>query len=150
MTYFDGFVERRIIKCRVKSDAGKISDDSTEEIRNQRDILKRRFDSMIRWPGRIYTAVGILFSLAIMVVLFAGIPVCFRPYVILLPFPAFAYYLTAILTAGHIINNFDGFIHDKELPSEQDPDDVKSDVAIVRQRAKAKTSTNRDRRTKKK
>ena len=105
---------------------------------------------MIRWPGRIYTAVGILFSLAIMVVLFAGIPVCFRPYVILLPFPAFAYYLTAILTAGHIITNFDGFIHDKELPSDQDPDDVKSDVAIVKQRAKVKTSTNRERRTKKK
>lgn len=143
MNYFDGFVERRIIKCRVKSDAGKISDDSTEEIRNQRDILKRRFDSMIRWPGRIYTAVGILFSLAIMVVLFAGIPVCLRPYVILLPFPAFAYYLTAIFTTGHIIANFDGFIHDKELPSEQDPDDVKRDVANVKQSAKAKTSAKR-------
>ena len=144
MTYFDGFVERRIIKRRVKSDAGKISDDSTEEIRNQRDILKRRFDSMIRWPGRIYTAVGILFSLAIMVVLFAGIPVCLRPYVILLPFPAFAYYLTAIFTTGHIIANFDGFIHDKELPSEQEPDDVKSDVDSVKQSAKAKTSAKRN------
>ena len=142
MAYFDGFAERRIIEYKVKSKKNtKISDTSADECERQKALLKRRFDSMMLWPTRIYASVGVSFAVAIAAMLFSGIPVGLKPFIVIFPFPAIAYYLTAFLAAGFIFIHFDSFMHDKELPFEEDTENATSDVATVVRGASAKKKT---------
>ena len=131
MAYFDSFAERKMIRHKVNLRNAKLTDKSAEDFEKQKSMLKRRFDSMMLWPTRIYMTVGILFAIAIAALLFSGIPPALKPFVILMPLPAIAYYLTAVLTGGFIFIHFDSFVHDKELPSEADTDDSEGDIAAV-------------------
>ena len=154
MAWFKDFVERSMIKCRVKTKKAKLTEKSAEDFEKQsekqRQILERRFDSMMLWPTRIYMFVGILFAIAIVAMLFAGIPLRMKPFIVLMPFPAMAYYLTALLTSASIFLNFDNYMHDRELPSEEDTEDAKSDIAMVVNGAKSSVKKNGNGRGKKK
>ena len=142
MAYFDSFAERRMIEYKVKSKRNaKISETSADDCEKQKSLLQRRFDSMMLWPTRIYATVGILFAVTIAAMLFSGIPVGLKLFIVLFPFPAIAYYLTAFLTAVFIFIHFDSFMHDKELPFEEDTENAASDVATVVRGASAKKKT---------
>jgi len=131
MSYFDEYAGRRIINYRVKHKNAKISDSSGDGFGEQVDILKRRFDSVMRLPARIYIVAGAIFSVVIAAMLFAGIPPFMKPFVALMPLPAMAYYMTAFLTSVSIFLNFDSYMHDRDLPGEADTDNATDDIAAV-------------------
>lgn len=143
MAWFDGFVEQRMIKHRIKTKTAKLTEKSVADFEKQKQVLKRRFDSMMLWPTRIYMTCGILFAIAIAAMLFSGIPLKMKPFVVLMPFPAIAYYMTALLTGGLIFIHFDSFVHDKELPGEEDTEDAESDIAMVVKGARSSVAKSR-------
>ncbi len=129
MASLDGFAKRSMIKKSVKSSRAKITDKSTKKINERINTLKDRFGNMMRWPARVYTFFGVFFSFGIVVLLFSGIPVSLKRYVILFPFPAIAFYLTSFLVGFHIIESFDSFLHDDQDGSaKEDANNAVSDA----------------------
>lgn len=110
VAWFDDYATNAMIKQSIKSSQTKISDQLTELIAD----LKQRFTRMVLFPSKFYTGLGVFFSFGIVVLLFSGIPVSLKRFVILFPFPSIAFYLTSFLVVVHIIESFDGTLHDKQ------------------------------------
>ncbi len=110
LSYFDGVARRRVAKA-VKARA---NDDAAKMLEEKMCDLKRRFCNALLTPSRIYMTLGIVFSLVIMALLFTGIPLSFRRFLILFPFPAFCYYGTAIAHAASVLLAFDDAAADVE------------------------------------
>ena len=111
LSFFDGFAKNRLIKytatVKVAMSDDEIDEGSVRQLLDNINTLKGYFIRDMIMPTRLYRIMGIVVSVFIAACLLFGMPICLKPYVILLPFPALAYYITGLLTGGLMIVRFE-------------------------------------------
>ena len=106
MAFFDKFAKNRLIKY-TETVEDEITEMSMKRLYAEINMLKGLFNESMWKPALSYRIAGIVFAILTAAFLLFGMPVWFRPYVILLPFPALAYYITGLLTGGLMIVRFE-------------------------------------------
>lgn len=109
MAFFDRFAKNRLLKYAMNTE-DEINETSMNRLYNEIEMLKSLFNESMWKPALFYRIIGIVFAILTAAFLLFGMPIWFRPYVILLPFPALAYYITSLLTGGLMIARFEEFL----------------------------------------
>jgi len=110
LSIFDRFAKNQLIKYTAKTE-DEISEDSMRRLCADIEMLKEHFIRDMEKPARFYGLIGIVVSVFIAGGLLFGMPTCLKSYVILLPFPALAYYITGLLTGGLMIVRLEDCLH---------------------------------------
>lgn len=106
MAFFDRFAKNRLVKYTATTE-NEITETSMKRLYDEIEMLKGLFNESMKKPALSYRIAGIAFAILTGALLLFGMPIWFRSYVIILPFPALAYYITGLLTGGLMIARFE-------------------------------------------
>ena len=84
----------------------------TETYKMERHFCSR-LGSIMKMPNRVYSVIGLLSSLYIAYLMYSGIPSSLSRFIVLMPFPAIAYYSVALLAYFSIRVQINGDFCDK-------------------------------------
>lgn len=108
--------------CKARrEDRGSMRQGSFTSLMEHSERLTRRFEDVMAIPSVAYPIAGVVLTLVMLAMLYVGIPDGARKYVIVAPFPAMAYYGTAILAYIDIFVQLNGSYCDRKNETDLPP-----------------------------